>query len=252
MTDSKADQEKGPPPHRVVADALREEIASGKPPRGAELPKAAELAQRFGYGKTTIHRALATLQGEGLVVIRAGVGAFVRNWTPILRDANQRLSTKQWGSGHSIWEADLRGRAMVATTTVDMTRQVPAEVRALLDCETYLVRSRVYSVEGERVQLATSYLDASVVIGTPIADVDTGAGGTFARLGELGIAPSLFQEDIRVRKPSADEAKRLGIGPNRQVIEILRENATEEKRVVEVTHMILVADAYVLRYHMHS
>lgn len=243
---------KGPPPHRRVADELRAEIVAGHPPRGAELPKAGELAERFRVGKTTVHRALSTLRDEGLLDIRAGVGAFVREWTPILRDANQRLSAKQWGSGHSIWDADLQGRPMKVVTTTKTTSDVPREVRAQFDCETYLVRHRLFMVEREKVQLATSYLDAGVAAGSAIEGADTGAGGTFARLDEMGLKPSRFREDIRVRKPTQAEAEELDIGPNRSVIEIMRENATEDQRVVEMTHMVLVADAYVLRYHMHS
>jgi GntR family transcriptional regulator len=243
---------KSPPPYRRVADKLRAEIKAGKPGRGEALPTAMELSKRFKVGKTTIHRAFAVLQAEGLVEIRAGIGVSVRNWTPILRDANKRLAGQQWGRGHSIWEADLGDRPMNVETKPSFTTKVPQEVRDLLDVPRYLVRDRVFTVERERIQLATSYLDADLMEGTTVAEVDTGAGGTFARLKELGLEPTHFCEDIRIRAPLLKEEEALRIGPNRTVIEILRENATEDGRVVEVTHMILVADAYVLRYHIHS
>lgn len=251
MTEPENGQPKAPP-YRDVADVLRTEIAAGTPPRGEPLPKAGELAERFKVSKTTIHRAFALLRAEGLIEIRAGVGATVRNWATILRDANQRLSAKQWGSGHSIWDADLGGRPMKVETQVRITAEAPHEVRAILDARRYLVRDRIFTVDHERIQLAKSYLDAALVADSQIGEADTGAGGTFARLAELGLKPARFREDIRVRAPSVEERNALRIGPGRTVIEIMRENATEDQRVVEVTHMVLVADAYVLRYHMHS
>lgn len=241
-----------PLPYREIADVLRQEIEGGTYRKGEKLPAAKTLGARWEVSTTTIHRAFGVLEQDGLVDIRPGSGVYVRSWEPILRDANKRLSVKQWGSGHSIWEADLGIRPLHVETAVSTTDVVPAEVRALLDCARYQVRSRIFTVEHERVQLATSYLDATVTDATAIAEVDTGEGGTFARLKDVGLGPSRFREDVRVRSARADEAKALGLGANRTVIEIVRENATEDGQVVEVTHMILVADAYVLRYHMHS
>lgn len=51
---------------------------------------------------------------------------------------------------------------------------------------------------------------------------DTGPGGTYARLAELGHAPARFREDLRSRMPQPDEADRLDIKPGTPVIDILR------------------------------
>jgi GntR family transcriptional regulator len=141
---------------------------------------------------------------------------------------------------------------MTVDVATSLVEEVPDEVRAELDAALYLMRDRVFRVDKQRVQLATSYLDAALASGTAIEAESTGEGGTFARLRELGVEPSRFREDLRVRYPTPDEAKRLQVGSQRPVVEILRSSATEELYVVEVTHMVLVADAYVLRYHLHS
>lgn len=242
------------PPYRAIADRLRAQIQAGDPVPADALPPAKELAEQFGVSRTTVHKAFAVLQDEGLLDIRAGVGVFVRAWRPVLRDANARVSRKQWKRGHSIWHADIGDREMHVEATVRTVKaaEVPAEVRGLLDAPRYLVRERVFTVDRQRVQLAASYLDAALVGGTQIAEVDTGPGGTFARLAELGHEPRRFCEDIRARFPAQAERDALGIGPRRIVLEVLRENATEQERVVEVTHMLMVADCYVLRYHFTS
>lgn len=240
------------PGFREIADRLRADIKSGTYGPGAKLPTAVEIATASGTGKTVVYRAFATLQAEGLVDVRPGDRAYVRNWTPILRDANERLSGQRRDDGLSIWAADMGKRKWGVETTASTTTEVPTVVRELLDVSNYLVRRRVFTVDGERVQLGTSYLDAEVTDGTAIEEVDPGSGGTFGRLKELGRGPVSFREDIRTRTPSAEEVEALQIGANRQVYEIVRKNATADGDVVEVTHMVLVADAYVLRYHVTS
>ncbi|MEK8141760.1 UTRA domain-containing protein [Streptomyces sp. M10(2022)] len=64
-------------------------------------------------------------------------------------------------------------------------------------------RSRRYLLDGKPVLKAVSYLPAEIADGTPIAEVDTGPGGIYARLAELGHAPK-FREEIRVRMPSKE------------------------------------------------
>lgn len=239
--------------YRKVADALRADIEAGVYAPGAKLPAASEIARDHETGKTVAYGALKALQAEGLVEIRQSKGTYVRRpWTPILRDANERLSKRQWDDGLSIWAKDLGDRELHVDTTLSIAEQVPAEVRGLLDVPRYRVRHRVFTVDGVLVEIGTSYLDAEVTRGTAIDDVNTGDGGTFARLKELGHEPTTFREDIRPRMPSSEEAKALKIAANREVLEILRKNATAEGRVVEVTHMVLVADCFVLRYHVTS
>lgn len=57
--------------------------------------------------------------------------------------------------------------------------------------------------------LAVSYLPHALVEGSAITRVDTGEGGTYARLAELGHAPTHFREEIRSRLPTAEEAEGL-------------------------------------------
>lgn len=248
-----AEQKSKKPGYREIAAGLRAEIEAGRLTPGSKLAPGSVLAATSGASKGVVHNALRMLQDEGLVDIRPGDGVYVRRpWVPILRDANARLSKQQWDDGLSIWARDLGDRKLHVDTTLSVAEAVPAEVRELLDVHRYRVRHRVFTVDDVLVELGTSYLDAEVTSGTAIDDVNTGAGGTFARLKELGFEPTTFREDIRPRMPSADEAKALRIGTNRGVLEIVRKNATTEGRVVEVTHMVLVADLFVLRYHVTS
>jgi GntR family transcriptional regulator len=98
--------------------------------------------------------------------------------------------------------------------------------------------------------LATSYLPLSIVGGTRIAYTDTGPGGVYARLAELGHAPARFTERLIARAPRPDEVERLELTTSvgALVLEIVRYAYTEQNRCVEVNRMILDATAYELAY----
>jgi GntR family transcriptional regulator len=110
------------------------------------------------------------------------------------------------------------------------------------------VRSRRFVLDDKPVLLSTSYLPADLVAGSAITQEDTGPGGTYARLAELGYKPVHFREEIRSRMPSQEEASRLQLSMGTPVIMICRTAFADEGRPVEVNEMILDANAYVLEY----
>jgi DNA-binding GntR family transcriptional regulator len=57
----------GDPAYKLVADALRAEIAAGAYPPTRRLPTDAELSARFGVSRQTARKAFTELVGEGLV-----------------------------------------------------------------------------------------------------------------------------------------------------------------------------------------
>ena len=87
------------PASEQIADALREQIRSGELSPGEKLPSGAELTASYGVAKQTVTNALRQLQEEGLIVNRAGRGAFVRtNPEPaeaieLLRLIEERMSS---------------------------------------------------------------------------------------------------------------------------------------------------------------
>ena len=60
-----------------VADALRDQIASGQLKAGARLMSEVALAENLEISRSTLREALRILVREGLVDIKHGVGAFV-------------------------------------------------------------------------------------------------------------------------------------------------------------------------------
>ncbi len=110
------------------------------------------------------------------------------------------------------------------------------------------IRSRRFVLDGKPVLLSTSYLPASLVEGSAIIQPDTGPGGIYARLAELGYGPVHFREEIRSRMPLPEEVAKLRLPAGTPVMLICRTAFAEERRVVEVNEIVLDAAAYVLEY----
>lgn len=62
---------------RSIADALTNDIATGRYRPGDRLPTEAELSARFGVNRHTVRRGLAALAEAGLTHARRGAGVFV-------------------------------------------------------------------------------------------------------------------------------------------------------------------------------
>ncbi|WP_069711856.1 GntR family transcriptional regulator [Curtobacterium sp. ER1/6] len=62
---------------RLVADALRDAIASGRYRAGERLPGEHDLAERFAVSRGTIRAALADLADDEYIATRGGIGSVV-------------------------------------------------------------------------------------------------------------------------------------------------------------------------------
>jgi GntR family transcriptional regulator len=178
----------------------------------------------------------------------------VTNFEPILRDANRRLSAELRTAGQSVWSADAGDRQLevldLAVSYVD-DEDVPDGLVEALGTARLIVRDRVYAVDGRRVCWARSYLPAEFAENKPIGRLDTGPGGTSARLAELGHEMVAFAEDVEFverEDVAAEERDRLGIDDMTAVVRVVRSGADAAGRVVEVADMRLVASAYRFRW----
>lgn len=68
----------GVPLYRSVMDALRKAIADGVLSVGDPVPSEGELSEKYEVSRPTVRRALAELEGAGLLETRHGRGRFVR------------------------------------------------------------------------------------------------------------------------------------------------------------------------------
>lgn len=64
---------------KLLADALRAQLASGAYPAGARLPSYRQLREERDVALNTAQAAVRLLAAEGLVEIRPGSGAYARD-----------------------------------------------------------------------------------------------------------------------------------------------------------------------------
>ncbi|NEC52712.1 GntR family transcriptional regulator [Actinospica acidiphila] len=239
------------PKYQRIADSLREAIRSGEYGPGDRLPGENDLMAAHGVARMTARQALGVLRDEGIAEARKGAGVFVRSFRPLRRRGIQRLAREQWGNGRSIWSADIESRVLEVDQVSVSEEAAPAYVSAALDLaaeDVVCVRRRRFVLDDKPVQLSTSYLPLALVAGSAVTQEDTGPGGTYARLAELGYEPVHFREEIRSRMPSPDEVSQLSISPGTPVILVCRTAFAAQGRPVEVNEMALDAASYVLEY----
>ncbi len=66
------------PLYQEIADALLDDIRSGKVPVGAMMPTEMELRERFGVSRHTVREAIRQLGELGLLTRQAGLGTIVK------------------------------------------------------------------------------------------------------------------------------------------------------------------------------
>ncbi|MFF8659493.1 GntR family transcriptional regulator [Streptomyces huasconensis] len=237
--------------YEAIADQLRARIESGELAPGDKVPGENGLMETLGVSRDTASKALQILRNLGLTESRQGAPTRVRKFERIVRPASQRLSKEVWGSGRSVQSADVvEGKTKPTGLHVD---RVPSDARVaeLLGIEAgaaVVVRDRSYVLGAKPVMHAVSYIPADLADGTQIAEEDTGPGGIWKRLDEIGHGPTLFREEVRSRMPKKAEQELLRIERGTPVMEIRRFAAEESGRIVEVNEMVLDSSNYVLEY----
>lgn len=68
----------GRPRHEQISDWLRQKIDSGEWQADALLPSEKQLGDQFDVSRITVRRALQTLESEGRIYRKQGLGSFVR------------------------------------------------------------------------------------------------------------------------------------------------------------------------------
>ncbi|MEV3948814.1 GntR family transcriptional regulator [Streptomyces halstedii] len=239
------------PKYQRIADVLRDAIQAGRYGPGDRLPGENDLMAQHDVARMTARQALGVLQSEGIAESRRGAGVFVRSFRPLRRQGIKRLARSGWGEGRSVWATDTEDRTLVVDGVEVTEEPAPDHIAGALAIEpgsAVCVRRRRFVLDVKPILLATSYLPASLVAGSAITREDTGPGGTYARLAELGHEPVHFREEIRSRMPSSAEAGELELSAGTPVMLICRTAFADEGRPVEVNEMTLDSASYILEY----
>ncbi|ATW49640.1 GntR family transcriptional regulator [Streptomyces peucetius subsp. caesius ATCC 27952] len=222
-----------PSRRHVIADDLRNQIATGRIKTGERLPSEAELASRYAVSTPTLRSALAVLQGEGLVEKIQGKGNFVRN--PL-----RRITYVGGGRLSSVRTiADPTLEVTIRTTSL----RAQGDLAALLkvSASSPLTEFRCLSHDGEsphslaRIYVPRDLAPANVTSPSPWCK------GTEAEL--MALCPRLaVQETVSARLPTPEEAATLRISSALAVLAITRVAADVTGRVIEAALLVLPGD----------
>lgn len=230
-----------------IAAELRRRIESGEWRIGERLPSYEDLSRQYGVGSGVIQAALGVLKAQGLVTVARRAGITVRErgtrrrvqrGRTVQRDAHGYVFPA-WTPGEP-WQVHGRPRRAVVPIPAR-----PAELLGLEEGAEVLRRRRVTSPEGESpYQLADTWIAPSAVADAPqVAEPSTGPGGYLDRLEEAGHGPITWTEYTRVRMPTGEEARLVGMPDNMPVLEVARVGTSARThRPVEVTICVIPAD----------
>jgi GntR family transcriptional regulator, histidine utilization repressor len=201
------------PPYARVKQFLKKELAHGRWPPGALMPSEAELVARFGVSRMTVNRALRELQGEGFIHRVQGVGTFAAplhrvSSTLTIRDLHEEIVAR----GHE-------HHAVVHLAREEPASEALAERMGLQPGDAVFHTLIVHQENGVPLQCEDRYVNPACAPDYLAQD--------FTRITPthylLEVAPLWeAQYAIEASRPTAREAKLLGIAPDEPCLVVVR------------------------------
>jgi GntR family transcriptional regulator len=243
------------PAYRQLADRLRDAIEAGEIGPGGQLPSERALMDESGTARGTVRQAIALLKVEGLIDIEHGRGAFVRQRPAVRRVAHDRFARRHRQAGQAAFLAEMAGGGRQPEVEVlkvgpEEASDEIAERLGLGRDRKVLVRRRRYLADGQPMEIATSFVPWKLAKGTAMTRANTGPGGIYARLEEVGHHLGRFTEEVTARMPSPEEARALRLRAGVPVMTVLRVAFDRAGDAVEVCDTVMAADRYVLSYEL--
>jgi GntR family histidine utilization transcriptional repressor len=200
-------------PYQRVKAYLKARLAAGRWRPGQLMPSEAELVAQFGVSRMTVNRALRELQAEGLVERVQGVGTFAAapvrlSSTLTIRDLHEEIEAR----GH-------RHRAEVHVKREERAPRPLAEQLGLAAGSRVFHTLIVHFDDDVPLQCEDRYVNPACA--PNYLDVD------FTRTTPthylLEVAPLWeAQYTIEANRPTAQEAKLLGVGRDEPCLIVVR------------------------------
>ncbi|MFE9822545.1 GntR family transcriptional regulator [Streptomyces sp. NPDC005791] len=223
-----------PSRHHDIADDLRHQITTARLKPGERLPSEVGLAGRYRVSTVTLRRALAVLQGEGLVEKIHGKGNFVR------RPRRKIMYVGGWGTLDPWTAAEPTLRVTVRSNTVPASAHLTTLLR--VPTGSPLAEYSCLSLEqGSPHGLARIYIPRDLAP-AGVLDDDSECREAATRFAVLGPSPATVRETVCARSPTPDEASALRIGTTTAVLAITRIATDSTGRVVEAALLAFPGD----------
>jgi DNA-binding GntR family transcriptional regulator len=235
-----------------IAASLRARIEAGEWAPGSNLPRMQDLAAEYRANRDTIARAVAKLEGAGLVwavprrgtVVRYGLTRPRRTRGNIVK---RNIATGSPGysfpaaSGTEVW-----GHHIPPSATIEALADPRiARMLGVPQGSPVLRRFRVTGpVTEPPFEICISWIHPRGVEDAPeVAQQEPGPGGWLYRLEKAGHGPIEWMEIHRTRLPSSEEAALLQIPVVLPILEIARVGrSARDGKPIEVTIYVIPGD----------
>ncbi|MFJ5231024.1 GntR family transcriptional regulator [Kitasatospora sp. NPDC088391] len=235
-----------------ISEALRQQMADGTLPAGAQLPTEADLTEQYGVGRGTVRQALGELVNAGLVVPRRPRGYFVRERRPMVFRPQAEFQKRPYSAEMDafVTEHSADGREPRQLIEVAIVEPAPdiAKRLQLEPGQLAAVRHRIRWLDGEPFNLNDSYFPLDIVRESEIMRPEDISRGANVVLAELGYQQVTALDEVYVRMPTPDEVHRLDLGPGTPVAYHVCTGYTAESRPVRVAVTVLPGDRHVISY----
>jgi GntR family transcriptional regulator len=204
------------PMYRRIAQELRQQIRSGHPGPGEQLPTELELGERYEASRNTIRDAIKWLTVNGLVESRAGQGTFVRRRiAPFVTTLSAGPGTSLSGgeSEAAFCEVKERGREPSASVPRVALHRAAGNIAARLripEGTQVVSRHEERFIDGVPWSLQTTYYPMDLVSrgAVRLMSAEPMPGGTVAYLQRtLELTQVGYRDRILVRSPDDSESR---------------------------------------------
>lgn len=209
-----------------IADALGEEIRSGRHEPGDRLPTEAALAARFQVNRHTLRRAMSALQEEGLVRIEQGRGTFVQE------DVIDYPLARRTRFSEVIIGAHREPHSQILRTAEQPAGGDAAEALLVTDGEPLLVIETLHLADGRPLSVTAHHFPKARFDGLVEHFRDTGS--ITRALYALGVR-DYFRDSNRIstRLPDDWEARQLRQPASMPVLVSQSVNVDQDGRPIE-------------------
>lgn len=218
---------KKPPEHKLIQEAIVNDIIRGVYEKGAMIPKQEYFSQLFGVSRTTVRRATDELIRNGILISVKGKGTFVRDYGENIPQAVRPTQMSLPESKRTLSSKTVSIRTITATEAVAKRLCIPIGSEVV-----YIERIRL--LEGTPVCVQISYLNGSYVKGISFTKEYLDNGSLFYLLEEQANLTAEYQDEVMraVGCPSTVAAY-LHMEPQSPVVMIFRTVYAKDGRIME-------------------
>jgi len=230
----------GSPLHHQLFLVLRDGIKSGRYDFGKTLPSEGELTRLFGVSRITVRTAMATLEREGLIERRQGIGTFVTFGTaplPINAAMSDVLTHMQ----------DVSRRTKVRVVEFGF-EPAPAHVRAQFEAEPndlFLRAVRVRHSKLQPVMMLTTYIPHA--IGQHFTSADMGRHPLATLLKSAGVVVTSGAQVVTATLADPIAARQLEVNVGAALLLIKRLHFDQNRRPVQYLETLASPATFELR-----